>query len=157
MLTNQPDAGADGATDSVELAPDRGLGFLIADISRMMRREFQRRIEGRGVTLAQARALVRIERSPGLRQVALADQLEIQPITLARILDQLQEQGLVERRADPDDRRAHRLYLTTRAAVALRAVHDAGDLVAGLALRGLSPQESAAVVESLRRIRVNLA
>jgi len=80
--------------------PD-SLGFLIGDVQRLMRRQFQQQLEGSCLTLAQARALVHIARSEGIRQVELADGLDIQPITLARQLDQLAENGLVERRSDP--------------------------------------------------------
>ena len=85
-----------------------GLGFLLADVSRLMRREFAQRMGGRlsSLTFAQARALVHLSRSEGLRQIELANLLEVQPITLARLIDQLDARGLVERRADPDDRRA---------------------------------------------------
>ncbi|MGL6645389.1 MarR family winged helix-turn-helix transcriptional regulator [Aeromonas caviae] len=88
------------------------LGFLIGDVQRLMRRQFQQQLEGSCLTLAQARALVHIARSEGIRQVDLAERLDIQPITLARQLDQMADNGLVERRNDPNDRRAHQLHLT---------------------------------------------
>ena len=65
------------------------LGFLLADVSRLMRRAFQQRLEGSSLTLAQARALVYVGRHEDVRQVDLADMLEVQPITLARLIDQL--------------------------------------------------------------------
>ena len=70
------------------------LGFMLADLSRMMRQAFQRRLEGSSITLAQARALVYLARHQGIRQIDLAKLLEVQPITLARLIDQLAEAGL---------------------------------------------------------------
>src|SRR4051812_9261819 len=92
------------------------LGFLLADVSRLMRRAFQQRLEGSSLTLAQARALIYVSRHEGVRQIDLADLLEIQPITLARLIDQLAAAGLVERRPDPTDRRAYQVFLTSAAA-----------------------------------------
>ena len=104
------------------------LGFLLADASRLYRRAFQRRLEGSSITLAQARALVHVARHEGVRQVDLADLLELQPMTLARLIDQLAAAGLVERRADPADRRAYRVFLRPAAAAQLAAQQfDAAD------------------------------
>ncbi len=86
------------------------LGFLLADLSRMMRQAFQRRLEVSSITLAQARALVYLARHQGIRQIDLARLLEVQPITLARLIDQLAEAGLVERHADAADRGAYRMF-----------------------------------------------
>ena len=136
-----------------------GLGFLLADVSRLMRREFARRMDGRLsiLTFAQARALVHLARSEGLRQVELANLLEVQPITLARLIDQLDARGLVERRADPDDRRAHRLFLTPAARPHLDAIREVAASVRGDALRGIDAAQAAALSATLARIRANLA
>jgi DNA-binding MarR family transcriptional regulator len=74
---------------------ENSLSFLLADVSRMMRQAFQNRLEGSSLSLAQARALVYLARHQGVRQIDLADMLEVQPITLARLIDQLAEAGLV--------------------------------------------------------------
>lgn len=136
-----------------------GLGFLLADVSRLMRREFARRMDGRLsiLTFAQARALVHLARSEGLRQVELANLLEVQPITLARLIDQLDARGLVERRADPDDRRAHRLFLTPAARPHLDALREVAASVRVDALRGIDAAQAAALSATLARIRGNLA
>lgn len=132
------------------------LGFLMADTFRLMRRAFQQRLEGSALTLAQARALVHVSRSEGVRQVELADQLEVQPITLARLIDQLADAGLVERRADPTDRRAYRIHLTPAAAPHLTAIEKVGAAVRADALRGLDEQQVATVLFALRTMRDNL-
>lgn len=90
-------------------------GFLLLDVSRALRRAFHDRMAGRGLNLAQARALLNIARNPGIRQVDLAERLEVQPITLARLVDRLEQHGLVERRPHPQDRRAYQLYDTPKA------------------------------------------
>jgi DNA-binding MarR family transcriptional regulator len=132
------------------------LGFLLADVSRLMRRAFQQRLQGCELTLAQARTLVYISRHQGIRQVELAELLEIQPITLARLIDQLQANGLVERRSDPLDRRAYRLFLTSSAAPQLDAIERVGETIRSDALRGLSDNEAAQVMAALRRMHDNL-
>ena len=89
-------------------------GFLVSDVSRMLRENFRTTTPELGLTLAQARVLVHLSRNEGISQVALSALLEIQPITLLRQIDRLEKAGLIERRAHPSDRRAQQLYLTPR-------------------------------------------
>ncbi|MCA1654489.1 MAG: MarR family transcriptional regulator, partial [Sphingomonadales bacterium] len=95
--------------------PTENLGFEIAETAHTMRRAFDRRAAKLGVTRAQWKVLFRVSKAPDLRQVELADMLDIEPITLCRIVDRLEEAGLVERKRDPSDRRAWRLALTRQA------------------------------------------
>ena len=136
------------------------LGYLVSDVSRLMRRAFQKQIEGSALTpmmtLAQARALVYVSRNEGIRQVDLADLLEVQPITLARLIDQLAEAGLVERRADPADRRAHRVYLTAEAQPQLAAIERAVVVVRRQAVQDVGKAELATVLAVLQAMRDNL-
>lgn len=133
------------------------LGFLLADVSRLTRRAFQQRLEGSSLTLAQARALVYVSRHEGIRQVELAELLEVQPITLARLIDQLDQGGLVERRPDPADRRAYQLFLTPDAAPHLTAIEEVAASIRADALRGIDEQQTAVVLFALRKMRDNLA
>ncbi len=133
------------------------LGFLVSDVARLMRRAFERQIEGSSLTLAQARALVYVSRNEGVRQVELADLLEVQPMTLARLVDQLADEGLVERRVDPADRRAFQLYLTAAAAPQLAAIEEAVVAVRKATTRDLGREEVAAVGLALQRMRDNLS
>lgn len=133
------------------------LGALFMDITRMMRRAFQQRMEGSDLTLAQARVLVYVARREGLRQIELAEMLEVQPITLARLIDQLVEAGLVERRADPDDRRAYQIHLQAAATPHLQAIEQVMATLRSEALRGLDRQQVAALMDGLRVMRNNLA
>lgn len=133
------------------------LGFVLSDVARLLRRGFKERLEGSRLTHAQARVLVHTSRNEGIRQIELAEMLEIQPITLARLLDQLAEVGLIERRADPGDRRAHQIYLTDAAAPHLAAIERVGRAIHRTALRDLTEKEAVLVVLALRKIRDNLA
>jgi len=131
------------------------LGFLLADLSRSMRRAFKDRIKGSSLTLAQSRALVNIARNEGVRQVDLAEILEVQPMTLARLIDQLASAGVVERRSDPADRRVYRLFLTPAAAPQLAAIYQVADTIRDQALKTLSAAEAEAVHVTLRKMRAN--
>lgn len=132
------------------------LGFLLADVSRLMRRAFQRELAGSSLTLAQGRALVYVSRHEGVRQIDLADLLEVQPITLARLIDQLAAAGLVERRPDPVDRRAYQIYLTAAAAPHLAAIEQVAIVIRAEALRGVSDADAEVLSAALRQMRDNL-
>ncbi len=132
------------------------LGFVIADLSRSMRKAFQLRLGESPLTLAQARALIYIARNEGIRQVDLAELLEVQPITLVRLIDLLAQAGLIERRADPKDRRAYQLYLKDAAAAHLAEVERVAHSIRIDCMRGLDAPQSAAVLAALRQMRDNL-
>src|SRR3954452_10160929 len=89
--------------------------FEIGETAHALRKAFDRLAVGLGVTRAQWKVLFKLTRKPGLRQVELADMLDLEPITLCRIVDRLEEAGLVERARDPEDRRAWRLHVTAKA------------------------------------------
>jgi len=133
------------------------IGFMLADVTRLMRRAFQRHLEGSSLTLAQARALIYVARNEGLRQVELADLLEIKPITVARLIDKLAASGLIERRHDPEDRRAYRVFLMPAAATHLEAIQKVGDRIRAQAVKGLDKQQADLVSAALRRMRDNLS
>jgi MarR family transcriptional regulator for hemolysin len=92
--------------------PSREFAFLISDVARLMRTYVDQLARQYGMTRAQWAVLVRVERSQGLKQNELAEMLDLQPITLTRLIDRLCDSGMIERRADPHDRRAKRLFLT---------------------------------------------
>ncbi|MES2002541.1 MAG: MarR family transcriptional regulator [Pseudomonadota bacterium] len=132
------------------------LPFEIAETAHALRRAFDRRATGLGVTRAQWKVMFRLDRSPGLRQVELADMLDIEPITLCRILDRLEESGLVERRSDPTDRRAWLLYLADSARP-LKAKLDAlGDAMIAEAFADIDPSDLERMKALLSRIRDNV-
>ena len=131
------------------------LGVEIYETSRTMRRYFDRRARAMGFTQVQWRALRRLDSNPGISQAGLADMLDMQPISLARILDRMVLAQLVERRPDPNDRRAVKLYLTPEAAPILKILHDISEELRAVASRGISPEEQAKIIASLRQMRAN--
>lgn len=132
------------------------LAFLLADVSRLIRRSFQKRIEGSSLTQAQARALIWVSKNEGMQQCELAELLEIQPITLARLIDQLEQSKLVERRPNPADRRAYQLYITKQAAPHLAAIREVGAAIRADALLGVEKTELANLLSTLQKMRNNL-
>ena len=106
----------------MENSTSGNLGFLIGDVTRLYRREFDRRAAHLGLTRVQWRALRRIERVEGMTQVALAEDLELAPIAVGRVLDRLEKAGFIERRPDPADRRCWRLHLAPGSAMVMAGV-----------------------------------
>jgi len=96
-------------------AEDISFGYLLSDVTLLFRKHFDRRAVKFGLTRAQWRATKMLYRRPGLRQTELAEFLEMEPIAVGRVIDRLQAAGFVERRPDPKDRRAWRLYTTEQA------------------------------------------
>ncbi len=138
--------------------PDnREFGFLVSEVARLLRDRFNDVAGQVGLTLAQARVLAHLERHQGIGQSALAEILEVQPITLLRQIDRLVEAGLVIRQPNPSDRRAQCLYLTDAAGPVLERVWAIGASVSGDAFAGVDGVERAAVVAALERIRDNLS
>jgi DNA-binding MarR family transcriptional regulator len=131
-------------------------GYLVSNIARLMRKNFDQRARQVGVSLVQGRAMVYLARHEGINQTGLADLLEVKPISLARLLDRMAVAGWIERRADPDDRRAHRLYLSEKARPLLESVQDLAADTRAEALAGLSNSEETALIELLMRVHRNL-
>ncbi len=102
--------------------PTRDLLFLIHDVARLLRLEADKRARTHGMTRAQWAILFWLERQPGLSQKELAEVLDVEPITVARLIDRLEAHGAVERRPDPNDRRIWRLHLRPAAQPVLRAM-----------------------------------
>jgi len=132
------------------------LGFLISDVSRLMRRRFDERARLIGVTRTQWRTLTTLSRHEGLNQGSLAELLEVEPITLCRMIDRLEEAGLVERRRDPADRRAWLIYLTAKAGPILTQLRGLADSMIEHALDGIADDERTQIFATLGRIRNNL-
>jgi len=131
------------------------LPFEIAETGHALRKAFDRRAVGMGVTRAQWKVLFRLERQPALRQIELADMLDIEPITLSRIVDRLEEAGLVERKADPADRRAWRLHVTAKAQPLIAKLRAVADEMIAEAFAGIDPKEIEITRAVLGRVREN--
>ena len=130
--------------------------FEISETARAIRRVFDQRASGMGVTRAQWRVLARLKREPGLKQVELAERLDMEPITLCRIVDRLEEAGLVERKTDPSDRRAWLLELTASADPVVKQLRGLARSIAEEAMDGIEEGDIRALQDRLAAIRSNV-
>lgn len=140
-------------TDSIQ----EGLGFVVHDVARMMRWEFDRRASGLKLTRSQWSVLAHLLRNDGIQQRELAEQMDITAITLTGLLDRMERDGWVERRADPDDRRAKRIYLTEKVAPVTKELRTLAREVRKSALQGLSETEQQTLMNLLLKVRSNLS
>ena len=131
------------------------LPFEIGETAHALRKAFDRLAVGLGVTRAQWKVLFRLTRMPGLRQVELADMLDLEPITLCRIVDRLEEAGLVERVRDPEDRRAWRLHVTASAQPLIEKLQAVGAELVARAFSGIDPQDLETTRPGLAQTREN--
>lgn len=138
------------------LDPKANVGFLIHDVSRMMRAWFDERAQAMGLTRAQWRVLVHLAGREGLNQAGLAEILELDVVTLGRHIDRLERDGWLERRPDPSDRRAWLLYLTDAARPTLDRMETLATETIAVAMEGLDDMERARFAQTLERIKVNL-
>lgn len=132
------------------------LAWEISETARVMRRFFDRRVASLGVTSTQWRVIGRLAREPGLKQVELAERLDVEPITACRIVDRLEEAGLVERQRDPDDRRAWRLMLTPKAEPIVAKLRELLEQVAGESFEGFGDDEIEMFRTAMARVRDNV-
>ena len=132
-------------------------GYRLADNSRQLRRLFDERVRGLGITGPQARLLLSLERNPGENQAFYAERLEIEPITLTRIVDRLEEAGWIERRNDPADRRARILHLTDKSRGIVNRLRVSVEGLFEEMLAGFDAGERAVFADLLDRIAANLA
>jgi len=131
----------------------RQLIAQLVESSRLLRNYIDHRAKGRGTTRAQWIVLFRLRQQEGLSQVDLADVLELQPISLVRLLDRLVEHGLLERRPDPNDRRANRLYLTNSGRQLVDDLDSLRDAIATDVLRDVPVEKIRASLETLVDIK----
>ena len=133
------------------------IAWEIGETYRVLRRHYNRRAAALGVTTAQWRALAWIGHQQGLKQVELAERLDVEPITAARIIDKLEESGLVERRPDPADRRAWRLMMTDKAKPIYERLTDLAVEMADEALVGFAHEDMVEMRARLALIRDNVS
>lgn len=137
--------------------PTAHFGSNLADTARLLRRRFDQRLRFSGSTRAQWHAIFKISKNPGVKQAELAEALEVEPITLTRMLDRMVEGGWVERQPDPNDRRARLLVLTDKARDALAPMRIVVEEIYEEALAGLTLQERDELIRLLARVRANLS
>lgn len=138
---------------SMPTNPTESIGLLLHDTARALRYRFDARARDLGVTRQQWRALYHISRHEGLNQAELADLLEVERITLCRMIDRLADAGLVERRADPRDRRVWRLHLLPPALAIVDRLAEIGTRLERETLSALSDTEREQLFSSLKRLR----
>jgi MarR family transcriptional regulator for hemolysin len=137
--------------------PERSFGFLLHDIARLLRKRFDQRARALGLSRSQWQVLVHLERHEGINQSGLAEILEIENITLGRLIDRLEEAGWVERRPDRKDRRMRLLYTTKKVAPVMESMHKLAEETRNEALAGLAPEQREALLDALVHVRGNLS
>ena len=135
---------------------DDHVAFLLSDVTRQMRRRFDERARSSGATGTQWRTLKILERFEGINQGQLAERLEVEPITACRMIDRLEESGLVERRRDPGDRRAWQIFLTEKSRPVLAELHITAAAMIEELLQGLSTRQRDELNATLNVMRSNL-
>jgi DNA-binding MarR family transcriptional regulator len=136
---------------------DRNLFILLHDVARLIRVEADRRARLDGMTRAQWAVLLRLGRNPGLSQKEIADILEVEPISVARLVDRLEANGLLERRPDADDRRVWRLHLMPAATAMLENIRDRRDALEDFVKQGITPAAEETMIEALLQMKQNLS
>ncbi len=135
----------------------RDVLFLLHDVARLIRVEADKRARAHGMTRAQWVILVRVEGQPGLSQKELAEVMEVEPITVARLIDRMERRGIVERRPDPKDRRVWRVHLCPAARPLLVTLHEARTALARMITCGLDRESIEQFSETLMTMKATLA
>jgi MarR family transcriptional regulator for hemolysin len=139
------------------LNPSRTFGFLLEDTIRLYAQRFERRSGVLGLTLAQCKVLVHLVDHEGISQVHLADLTDLEPMALARALDSLECRGWLERRNDPADRRARRLFLQAKSKPRVDDIWHLLDLTRREAFTGIPMGQADLMIELLEKVQSNLA
>ncbi|HQS09090.1 MAG TPA: MarR family transcriptional regulator [Xanthobacteraceae bacterium] len=132
------------------------LGFLLHDVARLLRKRFEQRARDSGLTRSHWQTLAYLKHNEGIHQGGLADLMEIEPITLVRILDKLEQRGLIERRRHPTDRRVWLLYMGQGAQPILTEMQKLGEATRSEALAGVSDEDCARMMHALAIMKANL-
>jgi MarR family transcriptional regulator, transcriptional regulator for hemolysin len=155
------DLAADAMVEQTEAQPgfSRNFGFLVHDVSRLIKRRFDRRarLTGLPITRRQAAVVLYVARNEGVSQAEVASWLDLEPIALVRMLDRLNEEGLVERRAHPTDRRVRTLWLTPAARHVVTQILTINKTIREEAFAGMPPHARDTVIDILDAIKGNLA
>lgn len=137
----------------------RTFGFLVQDVARLMKRHFERRARQRGlpITRRQAAVMIYVSRHEGVSQAEVAARLDLEPIALVRMLDRLCDEGMMERRAHPTDRRVRTLWLTAAAQPVLERILQINQEIRAEAFAGLPLATRDALIDALAQVKGNLA
>lgn len=135
---------------------ERSFGFVLHETARLLSKRFDQQARRFGLTRAQCAALVFLSRNEGINQTGLAELLEMEPISLARLIDRMEQAGWVERRADPGDRRARLLFMTAKAKPVFDKILLVGQETRTEALAGMSDVDRDRLIDLLLQVRANL-
>jgi MarR family transcriptional regulator for hemolysin len=136
---------------------ERSFGYVLFETARLMTRRFEQQARRLSLTRAQCHVLVLLGKHEGVNQARLAEFLDLEPISLARVLDRMEQAGWVERRLDPADRRARLLFMTEKAKPVFDSILEVGAEVRAEALAGLTPEDRDRLLTLLQQVRGNLA
>jgi MarR family transcriptional regulator, transcriptional regulator for hemolysin len=145
-----------GAPAMVRDSVDKNFLFTLGELSRLVRAYADRQAARYGITRAQWAVLAKVERFEGLKQTELAEQMEMQPITLTRLVDRLCDQGWIERRNDETDRRVNRLHLRKAARPLLAKLAGLRSELTATALEGITPSDAQRLLTQLETIKENV-
>jgi len=132
------------------------LGFLLHDVARLLKKRFEQVSKGSGLTRSQWQVLAYLAQNEGIHQSGLAELLDVEQITLGRIIDKLETLGLIERHPHPSDRRIWLLHLTSAARPKLAQARKLGDIARGEALAGVSEADRRHLLQTLQVLKANL-
>lgn len=135
---------------------ERSLGFLVHDVSRLMRTAFDRRVAALGLTRSQWRVLAYVYRDQGLAQSELADVLDVGKVTLGGLVDRLEAKGWLERRSDDNDRRIKRVYLRPDAEPIIQSMRAPAQELYTAVVKGLSAEQQENLIDMLQLLKDNL-
>jgi MarR family transcriptional regulator, transcriptional regulator for hemolysin len=135
---------------------DSTLGFLLHDVARLLKKRFEQNSRGSGLTRSQWQVLTYLAQNEGINQARLAELIEIEPITLGRIVDRLEAMGLIERHPHPTDRRTWLLHLVEAARPKLEQIRELGDVTHEEALAGVSEDDGQRLLKTLEAMKANL-
>jgi DNA-binding MarR family transcriptional regulator len=136
---------------------ERSFGYVLFETARLMSKRFDQRARTLGLTRAQCQVLVRLVQHEGINQARLAELAELEPISLTRCLDRMEQAGWIVRRADPTDRRARLLFMTEKAKPLFDQVLEVGYETRAEALAGLTLADRDRLVDLLLQVRGNLS
>ena len=135
---------------------DSTLGFLLHDVARLLKKRFEQNSHGSGLTRSQWQVLTYLAQNEGINQARLAELIEIEPITLGRLVDKLDAMGLIERHPHPTDRRTWLLHLMPTARPKLEQVRELGEVIRSEALAGVSEDDRQHLLKTLQALKANL-
>lgn len=130
--------------------------LLINDVARLLRKDFDKRAQKLDLTRSQWLAIAMLRRNPGIKQTELSALLEVEPISVARIIDRLEKAGWVERRLHPSDRRVRCLFLTKQSEKIVSEMNKLAIETRKDALQGIDIKNHEILLQTIKQMKANL-